>query len=121
MNVLAHWRCPHGHWFVYQANGSPKWCPGCGTSSLRPTEPHPAFVRATDAAGAAFRVAVLEVLRGRREQVERLTEQHQGAVESIKALRGNVDPADADEREAAYAHGYLAGVTDALERLAGGQ
>lgn len=48
-------------------------------------------------------------------------EQLQGAVDRIKALRSNVDPASDDEREAAYARGYLAGVTDALERLIGGE
>jgi hypothetical protein len=45
----------------------------------------------------------------------------QGAVDRIKALRGNVDPTSGDEREAAYARGYLAGVTDALDRIVGGQ
>lgn len=28
------WRCPHDHRFAYPLTGSPKWCPGCGTSSL---------------------------------------------------------------------------------------
>jgi len=28
------WKCPHGHEFGYAAGASPKWCPGCGTSSL---------------------------------------------------------------------------------------
>jgi hypothetical protein len=45
--------------------------------------------------------------------------QLQGAVDRIKTLRGNVDPASGDDRESAYARGYLAAVTDALERLGG--
>jgi hypothetical protein len=44
-----------------------------------------------------------------------------GAVERIKGLRLAVNPKDPDEREAAYARGYLAAVSDALETIVGGQ
>jgi hypothetical protein len=44
-----------------------------------------------------------------------------GAVERIKGLRLAVNPKDPDEREAAYARGYLAAVADALETIVGGQ
>jgi hypothetical protein len=50
-----------------------------------------------------------------------LRRQLQGAVERIKGLRLAVNPKDPDEREAAYARGYLAAVTDALETIVGGQ
>lgn len=45
---------------------------------------------------------------------------HQGAVEAIKALRDRVNPDDPDVREATYARGYRAAVTDALESLVRG-
>jgi hypothetical protein len=45
----------------------------------------------------------------------------EGAVDRIKALRDRVRPDDPDPREAAYARGYRAAVTDALESLVGGQ
>jgi rubrerythrin len=30
----AEWRCPNGHRFRVADAASPKWCPGCGTSTL---------------------------------------------------------------------------------------
>lgn len=30
----AEWRCPRGHRFRVADAASPKWCPGCGTSTL---------------------------------------------------------------------------------------
>lgn len=46
-----------------------------------------------------------------------------GGVEAIKALRGRVErmKVHPDPRESAYAHGYQAAVTDALEALTGGR
>jgi hypothetical protein len=61
-------------------------------------------------------VSVIDV---RANEVTALLEQLQGAVDRIKTLRGNVDPVSGDDRESAYARGYLAAVTDALERLGG--
>lgn len=46
----------------------------------------------------------------------------EGAVERIKALHGNAQSGRIrDDRDAAYSHGYSAGVRDALEALIGGR